>query len=172
MNYQPLKETLRKRDLILLLSFIVMSVSCDSKQDTEDGENIEQTIIELERKGLDRWAQGNPLGMTANFADDMTYFDDIGAHTRLDGLEEIQSYFASLEGKVPPHSYELVDPKVQIYGDIAILTVRYHATNADGEQEAPWKATSVYRLTNGAWQIVHANWSVVKEPEETADDTY
>ncbi len=117
----------------------------------------------MERQGLDHWAKGDPLGMSDNFADDITYFDDIGAHSRLNGLEEMQNYLASLDGKIPPHSYELVDPKVQIYDDIAILTLRYQSTSLDGEPDPPWKATSVYRLIDSEWKVVHAHWSLVKE---------
>jgi len=161
MYYPQLKENLIMQNFILLLSFLVISTSCDLKQNTPTGGNTEQTILAMERQGLDHWAQGDPLGMSDNFADDITYFDDIGAHTRLNGLEEMQNYLASLE--IPPHSYELVDPKVQIYGDIAILTLRYQSTSLDGEPDPPWKATSVYRLIDSEWRVVHAHWSLVKE---------
>lgn len=146
---------------ILLLLFLVISASCDLKQNTPTVENTEQTILALECRGLDYWAQGNPLGMADNFAEDITYFDDIGAPERLEGLKEMQKYLASLE--MPPHTYELVNPKIQIYGDIAILTLRYLSKSLDGKPDPPWKATSVYRLSNGEWQVVHANWSLVKE---------
>jgi hypothetical protein len=126
-------------------------------------ENAEQAILAVERRALDRWAQGNPLGYVDIDADDVTYFDDIAAHTRIDGIEAMRNYFASLEGKIPPHRYEVVDPKVQIYGDIGILTLRYHAYAADGKPLTRWKATSVYRRRAKEWRIVHAHWSIVKE---------
>jgi ketosteroid isomerase-like protein len=97
-----------------------------------------------------------------NAADDITYFDDIGAHRRVDGIEAVRDYLASLEGEIPPHEYELLDPKVQIYGDTGVLTMRYQATMADGQPGPPWKATSVYRRTAGEWRMVHAHWSLVK----------
>ena len=163
VHYPQLKENLILQNFILLLSFLVISTSCGLKQNTSTVESAEQTILAMERQGLDRWAQGDPLGMSDNFADDITYFDDIGAQTRLDGLEEMQKYLSSLDGKIPPHSYELIDPKVQVYGDIAILTLRYQSTSPNGELDPPWKATSVYRLTDGEWHVVHAHWSVLKE---------
>ena len=123
----------------------------------------EQAILAQERRALDRWAEGNPLGYVDIDADDVTYFDDIGAHSRIDGIAALGDYFASLEGKIPPHRYELVDPKVQIYGDTAILTLRYAPSSPDGEPMARWKATSVYHQTAGEWRIVHAHWSMVKE---------
>jgi len=92
-----------------------------------------------------------------------TYFDDIAAHTRLDGLEEIKKHLGSLEGKIPAHNYEIVDPKVQVFGEVAILTIRYHGSTTDGQPGPPWKATSVYHLKNDNWLVVHAHWSLVKE---------
>ena len=123
-----------------------------------------EAILAQERRALDRWARGQPLGYVDNDADDVTYFDDIGAHRRIDGLPAVRQYFASLEGKISPHQYELVDPKVQVYGDIGIVTLRYEPRTIDGTPLTPWKATAVYRLTAGDWRVVHAHWSMVKEP--------
>jgi len=149
------------RNFILLFSILLIFTSCDRKQDALTQEKVEQTILALEHKTLDRWAAGDPLGYSENSAEDVTWFDDIAAQTRIDGREELRNYLTSLVGKYPPHTYQIVDPKVQVYGDIAICTLHYNPT-INGEPETPWKATDVYRLTNGKWCLVHANWSPVK----------
>jgi ketosteroid isomerase-like protein len=123
----------------------------------------QQAILALERSALDRWAQGNAFGYVEIDADDVTYFDDIGAHTRVEGIAGMRAYATSLEGKIPPHRYEVVDPKVQLYGDVGILTLRYHAFAVDGKPLARWKATSVNRHLAGGWRIAHAHWSTVKD---------
>ena len=128
-------------------------------------EDAAQAIIAQERRALDQWSQGNPLGYLEVDAEDVTYFDDIAAHTLVDGKEAMRTYLTSLEGKVPPHRYEMRNPKVQLYGDIGILTLRYDAAALDGRRVARWKATSVYRRTEGEWRIVHAHWSLVKGGE-------
>jgi len=69
-------------------------------------------------------------------------------------------------GQIPEHPYEIIDPKVQVYGGLGILTLRYHPFSLDGEPLTPWKATTVYRHTNGEWCLVHAHWSMVKEAGE------
>lgn len=150
------------KNIILFILVFMLFASCGMKQETEKLKNIEKVILTKERKFLDLWAQGDPLGYSENFAEDGTYFDDIAAQTRLDSLNEIRNYFTSLKGQISPHKYEIVDPKVQVYGDIAILTMQYHSTTLDGQPGPPWKATSVYRLTNGDWHVVHAHWSLVK----------
>ena len=138
------------KNFILMFAILLTVASCQNKQNTMTQKDVEQAILAQEHKALDRWAAGDPLGFSQNFADDVTYFDDIAAQTRLDGIEEVQNYLKSLEGKIPSHTYKIVDPKVQVYGDIAIATLHYN-TSIDGKPGPPWKATEVYRLTDGQW---------------------
>ena len=126
--------------------------------------NAEQEIIALERSALDQWALRKPLGFAKNFSDDVTLFDDIGAQSRIDGLEAARKYLSSLEGQIPPHRYEIVNPKVQVYGDIGILTFQWHSFTTDDKPLSKWKVTSVYQYSGSKWHTVHANWSVIKEP--------
>jgi len=124
--------------------------------------DAEQAIVAQERRALEQWAKGNPLGHLDIDADDITYFDDIGAQARVDGIGAMRTYLTSLKGRIPPHRYEMSDPKVQLYGNIGILTLRYEAYGAEAQPVSRWKATSVYRRANDQWRIVHAHWSLVK----------
>jgi len=125
--------------------------------------NADQAVLAQERRALDEWAKGNPVGFVTVDAEDATYFDDIGAQRRIDGLEAVRQYMSSLMGNIPPHKYELVDPKVQMLDAVAVLTLRYEPSSHDGEPLQPWKATSVYHQRDGTWRRVHAHWSMVKE---------
>jgi ketosteroid isomerase-like protein len=51
---------------------------------------------------------------------------------------------------------------VQIFGDVGIVTLRYHPSK-DGKPLAPCKAAAVYRHAGNEWRVVHAHWSMVKE---------
>lgn len=127
--------------------------------------DAEQAIVAQERRALEQWAQGNPLGYLDIDAPDVTYFDDIGAHSRIDGIAAMRTYLGSLKGRIPPHRYRMLEPKVQLYDDIGILTLRYEAFGADAQPVSRWKATSVYRRVDDQWRIVHAHWSLVKGGE-------
>lgn len=121
-------------------------------------------VLARERQALDQWSQGKPRGYADVMSEEITYFDDIGALQRKEGLAAMREYLASLEGQIPPHRYEVADPKIQRYGDVAILSFRYQPSTADGEPLTAWKATSVYhREADGEWRIVHGHWSMVKE---------
>lgn len=127
----------------------------------------EQAILAQERRALEQWSKGNSLGYLDVIADDVTYFDDISAHSRVDGIGAMRTYLTSLQGKIPAHRYEMLDPKVQLYGDIGILTLRYDAYGTAAQPVARWKATSVYRRAEDQWRIVHAHWSLVKDGESS-----
>lgn len=125
--------------------------------------NADEEIIALERSALDRWAQGNPMGFAEIGAGDVTWFDFAeGEQPRVEGLEALRAYLAPLSGQIPPHTYELVNPTVQIYGNTAILTFHWNASLTDGSPMPKWKATSVYRWNDGEWRQVHAHWSMVQ----------
>ena len=132
------------------------------KKEAQSQQEIEKIVLAKEHLALDQWSAGNPEGFSINFADNATYFDDIAAQTRLDGIEEIKAYLSSLKGQIPSHTYEIVDPKVQVFDHAAVLTLHYHASVGD-QKGQPWKATSVYQFINNDWKVVHAHWSLVKE---------
>lgn len=100
-------------------------------------------VLAQERAALEFWSQGRTRQYFAHWADDATYFDDLGAARRVDGRAALTAYVATLDGKVPPHRYELVEPKVQMHGDLAIVTFRYDPFGDDGTPGQRWKATVV-----------------------------
>jgi hypothetical protein len=157
------------RNLLVLLPIVLIISSCTSQPALPTVEEATESVIAKEREALDQWSAGNPGGFTVNMAMDVTYMDDIGAHSRLDGFEEVQNYLSSLDGMIPPHSYEVQDPKVQVYGDVAVLTLRYQGS-VDGEAVPAWKASSVYHYQDGDWKAVHAHWSLVKEQPDAEEE--
>ena len=77
----------------------------------------------------------------------------------MDGIQAFGEYLAALRGQIPRHRYESVDPKVQVYGGVGILTLQYHAYSLEGELLGKDRGTCVYRSADGAWKMVHAHWS-------------
>jgi hypothetical protein len=125
-----------------------------------DNKEIPEIIISMEEAALDRWGKGDPSGFLEISARDVVYFDTSLAH-RLDGLEALTSYYESLRGKVQMDRYELIDPKVQLYGDVAVLTFNY--VYYTGKKESRWNCTEVYRLAGEAWQIIQTHWSATQK---------
>jgi ketosteroid isomerase-like protein len=133
-----------------------------------------ETIVALERGALDRWGKGDPQGFFDIMASDQTYFDPATAK-RIDGQDALKKYMAPFTGKIKIETAEMIDPKVQRSGDLAVLTfnlVNYGAQLDGGPKTTVWwNATEVYQRLNGSWKIVHSHWSYVKPvlKEGTAD---
>ncbi len=125
--------------------------------------NADEEVIALERSALDKWAQSDATGYVDILADDATWFDFTeGNQRRVEGRDAIRQYLAPLAEQVPPHTYDIVNPKVQVYDNVAILTLHWRASLPNGDLLPEWKATSVYRWKDGMWRQVHAHWSLVQ----------
>ena len=125
-------------------------------------------VLTRERTALDRWIRLDPDGYLALYATDLTYFDPT-TERRIGGAKAMQTRLAPMRTLTPPFSdprYEFIDPKVQRYGEVAILTFNLvnYGKLADGvERElAHWNSTEVYVQTDGTWRIAHSHWSFVQ----------
>jgi len=149
------------RIVAILLTAAMCGLSCSGTTDHFQPE----TIIALERGALDRWGKGDPQGFFDIMASDQTYFDPM-TDKRIDGQDALKKYIAPFAGKIKIERVEMIDPKVQRSGDLAVLTfnlVDYGAQLGDGPKTtARWNSTEVYQRFNGSWKIVHSHWSYVK----------
>jgi hypothetical protein len=120
---------------------------------------IPETIIAMEKAALDMWGKGDPSGFLEICAPDVVYFDPF-QDRRLDGLDELTQCYENIRGKVHVDRYEMLNPKVQVCGRIAVLT--FNHVGYAGVKTVRWNCTEVYRNTNGCWQIIQTHWSFTK----------
>ena len=122
-------------------------------------EKAETALLAQAHRDLERWSQGDTEGYGGSAAGDITYFHNAPAGPRVDGIEAYRDFLTGLKGLIPPHDYELIDPKVQMYGDVGVFTAIYRALTPEGDLLAQGRGTSVYREANGDWEMVHCHWS-------------
>ena len=133
------------------------------------GSTVKGTVIALERAALDRWGNGDPAGYIELCADEVTYFDP-DMEQRLNGLESLRNLLAPLEGQIRIERYEMIDPRVQVHGKVAVLTFNLidYAPASDGSlTRSCWNSTEVYRRVDRKWKIIHSHWSQPKQCEDT-----
>ena len=122
-------------------------------------------IIALERSALDVWSKGDPSGFYAIMADSETYFDPL-TEKRVDGLDALKVHFAPFALKFSIERYEILNPQVEVSGDLALLTfnlVNHGARMGDGPKgESRWNSTEVFRRIEGKWKVIHSHWSYTK----------
>ena len=107
-----------------------------------------------------------PAQQMASLADDYTEFNG-DYPTRIDGKA-----MALAMNSIPPSTKsvfgDMQNPKVQVYGDTAILTYNFAGITrqADGKtQPSLAKSTRVYHRQGGRWMLVHANFAPVQVPQ-------
>jgi len=97
-------------------------------------------------------------------ADNYTEFNQ-NFPTRVDGKAlNSRLYAAMAEGGGGMLAGEMANAKVQVYGDVAILTYNFLGVTKNGEGEtSPMlaKSTRVYVKQGGEWKLVHANFAPV-----------
>ncbi len=104
---------------------------------------------------------------SASIADDYTEFNP-DFPVRLDGKALTDRlYEAQLRSGDKSVVGDMQNAKVQVYGDVAILTYNYVGVTQkkDGTTAASAaKSTRVYAKMGGQWKLVHANFAPVMAP--------
>jgi len=119
-------------------------------------------IISLEKTALDRWGHGDPGGFLEISADDVVYFDPY-VEKRIDGKAALHDLYQMIWGKIHVDRFEMIDPKVQLCGEIAVLTFNHVSYAAQG-QKVRWNCTEVFRKQDEDWRIIQTHWSYTCHP--------
>jgi len=124
----------------------------------------EEEVIKL---AYSQWAAeiaGDDEAAESSLADDYTEFNP-NYPTRIDGKARNSRLYAAMsEGGGSMLAGEMANAKVQVYGDVAILTYNFLGVNKDADGEVDTnlaKSTRVYAKQNGKWMLVHANFAPV-----------
>ena len=144
---------------LLIAAALLACAATLANQITEDA------VIAVERAALDRWGRGDPDGFLELYAEEITYFDPM-QERRIDGVSALRALYGPLAGKFSIDRYEMLIPRVQRYGDVAVLTynLQNYARQADGTERptSRWNSTAVFRRVDGRWRTIHSHWSFTK----------
>jgi hypothetical protein len=118
-----------------------------------------QEVLALERQAMDGWLKGDPDPQLAISDSQITYYHAV-VDKRVEGLPALKELYDRYRGTPLFDSYEMLNPKVQVAGDVAVLT--YQLAQHNGSATAYWNATQVYRRKQEGWRIIHTHWSAAK----------
>lgn len=140
----------------------LLITSCVGSGEAQDRESVAEVVIGLERAAMERWRQGDPSGFLEIIAEDYTYFDP-SVDERVDGREAITVVYEGIRGQVSFSRFEMIEPRVQVAGDIAVLTFNFKSYGPDSAgsevERSHWHTTEVFRLHNGNWRLISSHWS-------------
>jgi len=129
-------------------------------------QEITAELIALESAALERWGNGDPAGFLEICASDVVYFDPY-QEKRIDGLDALTQFYKTIWGMVDFDRFELLNPLVQVGGDLAVLTFNF--VSFAGDNESRWNCTEVYRFDDSRWQIIQTHWSYTRHPGIVGD---
>jgi ketosteroid isomerase-like protein len=147
----------------LILSLPLVLLAACTKTATH---NPSEEIVAMEKAALDRWGKGDPQGVLDIYAPEITYFDPF-QEKRIDGIEAMRKLYAAIAGKIKVGRCDMIDPRVQWHGDVAVLTYNLvdevlQEPGSPGGVRVRWNSTQVYARAGGTWRVVHSHWSFTK----------
>jgi ketosteroid isomerase-like protein len=151
---------------VLGATLIVISNAAVAGEDAK----VAADVIAITRAQWAAEAQGKSVAeQNAALADDYTEFNP-DYPIRLDGKALVSS-INEAQARSGTRSIlgDMQNAKVQVYGDVAILTYNYVGVDLhkDGKTENSLaKSTRVYARMDGQWKLVHANFAPVSPAED------
>jgi ketosteroid isomerase-like protein len=146
----------------------VVAALAFSTANAADDPKVAAEIMELARAQWAAEIQGKSVAeQGASIADDYTEFNQ-DYPVRIDGKAlSDRLYEAQTRGGGKPLASDMLNAKVQVYGDTAILTYNFVGVNQDKDGKTDTstaKSTRVYAKMGGQWKLVHANFAPVSGP--------
>lgn len=159
----------RKLSLITMLLITMacgMALFAGSTRATVEPQAIAAQIIAREKASFEAWQRKDKAFFADFMADDSTYFSFMNPYLETDPKANFLPKFEKYAEMFKFNDYQMYNPRVQVYGDTAILTYNSSVSASMGGQPINYtaKVTSVYAKQGNTWRVVHAHESVNPAP--------
>ncbi len=152
--------------IVLVMSFTCASIALfNLPAVAQTNAQVAKEVIAIAKAQWKAQIEKKPVAtIMQNVADEYTVFGQ-ASPTRTDGkalnMRLGEAFFSGSGGRV---AAEMANEKVQVYGDVAILSYNFIGMDKDkdGKIEPVFaKSTRVYVKKDGKWMLVHANFASV-----------
>lgn len=148
----------------LLIVLLAACASTPTHRSINSERDVSGMILTRLQAVAERFYDKDPLAYTELLAEDVTYFAPI-TRGRVEGIGAVRALFVPFQGKLSVPRFEILNPKLQLHGDIGILTYNLNEYGTDGAVATRWNSTEVYRRFGDKWQAVHAHWSQIPKTQ-------
>jgi len=124
-------------------------------------EDIAAQIVATERAGLHASDRGDVQMFLKLSTPDVVYTDPF-IEKPIVGIAALTAYYATVfrPTENPAVTGEMLNERVQLMGDTAVLTFNYIGRKVDTQEIVRrWNAVEVYNKRDGEWRIVNTHWS-------------
>ena len=125
-------------------------------------EEAARAVIARERASAEAWQRKDKAFFADYMADDATYFGPMSPYLETDPKVNFLPKFEQYAERYKMIDWQMYNPRVQVYGDVAILTYNNMATIDMGGRpfQATGKVTQVYQKQGNTWRVVHGHESL------------
>ncbi|MEP6637554.1 MAG: nuclear transport factor 2 family protein [Acidobacteriota bacterium] len=122
-------------------------------------QSISVQIIAREKASFEAWQHKDKAFFADYLADDATFFSFESPYLETDPKVNFLPKFDQYAEMMKFNDYQMYNPRVQVYGDTAVLTYNssISATFAGQPINYTAKVTSVYIRQGNTWRVVHAH---------------
>ena len=120
---------------------------------------IANQIIAREKASVTAWQRKDKAFFADFLADDATLFDSQSPYLETEPKENFLPKFEQYAEMFKINDFQMFNPRVQIYGDTAVLTYNSSQSVSFGGQPLNYtaKVTSVYVKQGNTWRVVHSH---------------
>jgi ketosteroid isomerase-like protein len=158
---------MRKRLSFFVVVFVVVAgglsfLAASHSAARPEPQAIANQIIAREKAAFEAWQKKDKAFYVDFLADDATYFGAMNPYLETDPKTNFLPKFEQYTEMFKYLDWQMYNPRVQVYGDTAILTYNHASTiNMGGRvMNMTGKITSVYVKQGTTWRVVHGHESM------------
>lgn len=155
--------------VVLLLVFAVgwrISVQGNTVNAAVVQQAIAEQVITREKASIEAWRRKDKSFFADLLAEDASFFTAYSPYLDADAKKNFLPKFDQYAEQLKYQDFQMYNPRVQIYGDVAVLT--YQASVAASFNGQPLnytaKMTSVYVRQGNTWRVAHGHESMNPAP--------
>lgn len=148
--------------LLLTTAAVGLALMLNTGDVAAEPQSVADQIIARERASFDAWQKKDKAFFENFLADDSTFFSWSSPYLDTDPKTNFFPKFEKYTEMFKFNDFQMYNPRVQVYGDTAILTYNSSVSVSMGGQMLNYtgKMTSVYVKQGNSWRVVHAHESM------------
>ena len=155
--------------LLFAISFLALSILtllATGGRAADSPQAVAALIIAREKASVEAWERKDKAFFADLMVDDATYFSPMHPYLSENPKENFLPKFEKYAEIIKFTDFQMYNPRVQVYGDTAVLTYNSSVAATMGGQPMSYtaKVTSVYVKQGNAWRVVHAHESMNPAP--------
>jgi ketosteroid isomerase-like protein len=154
-----MKRKLSLLTLLLIAAVCSLAIFAGGDRAAAEPQSVSDQIIAREKASFDAWQRKDKAFFADFMSDDSTYFSFDSPYLQTDPKVNFLPKFEKYVEMFKINDFQMYNPRVQVYGDTAILTYNSGVSISMAGQPLSYtaKVTSVYVKQGNTWRVVHAH---------------